>query len=109
MGVCKKIMLAAQQSQAEYADKHRKSRDYKVDDSVWLNTKYIRTKRNRKLEFKDFGPFLITEVVDSQSYRLKLSDRWRIHNVFHVSLLDKDSSKQGEESQRLDDMEFDGG
>ena len=59
MGVCKKIMLAAQQSQAVYADKHRKSRDYKVDGYVWLNTKHIRTKRNRKLEFKNFGPFLI--------------------------------------------------
>ena len=109
MVVCKKIMLAAQQSQAEYADEYRKLRDYKVDGYVWLDTKYIRTKRNRKLEFKNFGPFLITDVVDSQSYQLKLSDRWRIPSVFHVSLLKEDSSKQGEESPRLDDMEFDEG
>ena len=77
---------------------------------MWLNIKYIRIKRNRKLEFKNFGSFLITDVIDSQLYRLKLSDRWRIHNVFHVSLLEKDSSKQGEIShQRLDDMKFDEG
>ncbi len=109
MGVCKDAILTAQQSQAEYADKHRKSRDYKVGDSVWLNTKYIRTKRNRKLEFKNFGPFLITDVVGLQSYRLQLPERWRIHNVFHVSLLEKDSSKKGEISPRLEDMEFDEG
>ena len=34
MDVCKAAMLTAQQSQAEYADKHRKSRDYKVGDYV---------------------------------------------------------------------------
>lgn len=77
MGVCKEAMLAAQQSQAEYeyADKHRKSSDYEVGEYVWLNIKYIRTKRDRKLEFKDFGPFLITDVIGSRLYRLELSDR----------------------------------
>ncbi len=109
IGVCKDAILAAQQSQEEYANRHRKSRDYKVGDRVWLNTKYIRTKRNRKLEFKHFGPFLITDVIGSQSYRLELPSGWRIHNVFHVSLLEKDSSKQGEVSQSLENMEFDEG
>ncbi len=109
MGVCKDAILTAQQSQAEYANKHRKSRDYKAGDLVWLNTKYLKTKRNRKLEFKNFGPFLITDVIGSQSYRLELPSGWRIHNVFHVSLLEKDSSKQGEVSQSLENMEFDEG
>lgn len=109
MGVCKEAILAAQETQATYANRHRKSREYSVGDYVWLNTKYIRTKRNRKLEFKNFGPFLITHVIGKQSYRLKLPDRWRIHNVFHVSLLEKDSSKQGEVNPRLEDMEFDEG
>ena len=33
------------------------------------------------------GPFEITEVIGQQAYRLSLSDNWKIHPVFHVSLL----------------------
>ena len=44
MGMCKDAILAARQSQAEFANRHRKSRDYKVGDRVWLNTKYIKKK-----------------------------------------------------------------
>ena len=29
-----------------------------------------------------------------QAYKLKLSKKWRIHNVFHVSLLEKDTTKK---------------
>ena len=93
MNVYKDAILTAQQSQTEYVNKHRKSRDYKVDDLIWLNTKYLKTKRNRKLKFKNFDPFLITNVIGLQFYRLELPSDWRIHNVFHVFLLEKDSSK----------------
>lgn len=33
------------------------------------------------------GPFEVLARVGSQSYRLALPDNWRIHPVFHVSLL----------------------
>jgi len=33
------------------------------------------------------GPFEITEVLGPVTYRLKLPNSWRIHNVFHATLL----------------------
>ena len=33
------------------------------------------------------GPFTITEVLGPVTYRLKLPTTWRIHDVFHATLL----------------------
>ena len=33
------------------------------------------------------GPFDIEEVLGPLTYRLKLPESWRIHNVFHATLL----------------------
>ena len=33
------------------------------------------------------GPFTITEVLGPVTYRLNLLATWRIHNVFHATLL----------------------
>jgi hypothetical protein len=64
---------------------------FKVGDLVWLNRKNIETTRpSLKLDFKRFGPFKITKVVGESklAFELDLPPRWRIHNVFHGSLLD---------------------
>ena len=40
-----------------------------------------------KLQKKFVGPFEIVEKIGAQAYRLKLPDSWKIHDVFHISLL----------------------
>ena len=35
------------------------------------------------------GPFVITKVLGPVAYRLLLPASWRIHNVFHATLLRK--------------------
>ena len=72
-----------------------------------MNSKYIKTKRNRKLEAKFFGPFRVLHPVGKQAYKLELPKKWRIHDVFHVSLLEQDTTRKG----RVDDenVELDAG
>src|SRR5436190_17176129 len=61
---------------------------YKKGDKVWLNTKNIRTRRPaKKLDDRNAGPFVISQVISSHAYRLKLPKTMRIHNVFHADLL----------------------
>ena len=60
-----------------------------------MNSKFIKTKRNCKLETKFFGPFQVLHPVGKQAYKLELPRNWRIHDVFHVSLLEKDNIRKG--------------
>ena len=83
-----KILSHAQIKQKKYADARMKSMKYAIDDHVWLRSKNIRTKRNKKLEWKQFEPFEVLDKINKQIYKLALSTRWRIHNVFHVFLLE---------------------
>ena len=62
-----------------------------------MNSRYIKTKRNRKLEAKFFGPFRVLHPVGKQAYKLELPRKWRIHDVFHVSLLEQDTTRKGRE------------
>ena len=42
---------------------------------------------SRKLTPKQQGPFKISQVLSPLTYHLCLSATWKIHNVFHASLL----------------------
>ncbi len=56
-------LTESQKLQALYHNKHVKERIYRLEDSVWLSGKNIKTKRNPKLEHKYFGPFEILKAV----------------------------------------------
>jgi hypothetical protein len=42
---------------------------------------------HRKIAAKREGPFEINEVLGPVTYQLKLLESWKIHNVFHATLL----------------------
>ncbi len=88
IAVCRENLQHTQELQKRYHDKHTKPRSYVPDDKVWLNSKYIKTKRNRKLEAKFFGPFRVLHPVGKQTYKIELPKKWRIHDVVHMSLLE---------------------
>jgi len=63
--------------------------DYKEGDLVILNGKNIRTKRpSKKLSPKLSGPFKIIEAKEQRAFKLEILPTWRIHPIFHVSLLE---------------------
>ena len=59
-----------------------------MGDFVLLSTTNLRVKNvPAKLRRKFVGPFEIVDKIGPLVYKLKLPDTWKIHNVFHVSLL----------------------
>ena len=109
MIVCRENLHHAQELQKRAHDKGVKPRSYAPGDKVWLNSKYIKTKRNRKLEAKFFGPFRMLYPVRKQAYKLELPKKWRIHDVFYVSLLEQDTTKKWRVDKKVRQMEIDAG
>ena len=72
MIVCRENLHHAQEFQKQAHDKGVKSRSYTLGEKVWLNSKYIKIKRNRKLEAKFFGPFQVLHPIGKQVYKLEL-------------------------------------
>jgi Chromo (CHRromatin Organisation MOdifier) domain len=59
-----------------------------VRDQVWLEGINLKlTHPKAKLDAKRYGPFHITKEVSPVVFQLALPLQWRIHNVFHTSLL----------------------
>ena len=109
MTSCQENLRHAQEFQKQAHDKDVKPRSYASGDKVWLNSKYIKTKQNRKLESKFIGPFWVLHLVGNQAYKLKLPKKWRIHNVFHVSLLEQDTTRKGQVEDNMTQLEFEAG
>ena len=72
MIVCRKNLHYVQELQKPAHDKGVKAWNYASGEKVWLNSKYIKTKRNRKLEAKFFGSFRVLHLVGKQAYKLEL-------------------------------------
>jgi len=54
-----------------------------------LNGCNIKTRcPSKKLDHKNHSPFQIEKIVSPLAVRLTLPRKWKIHNVFHVSLLE---------------------
>ncbi len=90
-----KMALSAAQSRAKvYADAKRMETSFEVNDLVLLSTKNLKlkvqkTKRDTKLLPKFIGPLRVLERIGRVAYRLEMPPRWKVHDVFHVSLLRK--------------------
>ena len=75
-------------AQKKYYDQKHRDVQFAVGDSVLLSTQNLRLKGIlHKLQWKFCGPYKALECIGTQAYHLKLPDTWRIHPMFHVSLL----------------------
>jgi len=61
---------------------------FQTKEQVWLDASHLKLPHQKaKLTPKHLGPFKITQEISPVAYRLELPTNWRIHNVFHASLL----------------------
>jgi hypothetical protein len=75
------INRAAQMKQAMMSQ-------YKLGEQVWLEATHLKIRHQKmKLKPKRYGPFKIIKEISPVVYQLRLPVAWRIHDVFHASLL----------------------
>ena len=73
--------------------------------------KNIRTKQpTKKLSPKLYGPFKVMEKRGNWAFKLEISPRWKIHPIFHVSLLEqyRHSNRPRREQPPREPEEIDG-
>jgi len=87
---CKTTLERTRERMSRHYDKKSKEAPImQVGDLVMLSSNNLRTQcPSKKLDHKMQGPFEIEKVVSPNAIMLKLRRRWRLHNVFHISLLE---------------------
>jgi len=100
-GQAKQTLEKTWESMKKYYDrKATKHPDLEVGDMVMLNAKKICTQQpSKKLRPKLYALFRILERNGGRAYKLEISPRWKIHPVFHVSLVEHLSSLEPTKSR----------
>ena len=87
----RKDIMAAQDCQKHYADSKKSKRIFKEGDKVFLRVQPKRSSlflgKYKKLSPRYCGPYKVIKCLGGHAYKLELPSHLKIHNVFHVSLL----------------------
>jgi Chromo (CHRromatin Organisation MOdifier) domain len=82
------VAQEAVQRAQDHMTKETKYRPFKEGERVWLEGTHLKLPyETMKLAPRRYGPFHITAKISDVAYCLKIPDKWKIHNVFHASLL----------------------
>ncbi len=83
----REALIKTREQMMNQTNKHRKKINYEIESKMFLNERNIVTARSfKKLDDKMLDSFTNLDLVDS-SYKLKLSESMRVHDVFHSDLL----------------------
>jgi hypothetical protein len=78
--------------------KETKYKPFEEGNKVWLEGTHLRLPyETMKLAPRRYRPFKVVAKISDVAYKLELPDNWKIHNVFHASLLTpyKETDKHG--------------
>ena len=86
---CKDSIAEANRQHSSHYNRGRLAApEFEIGDQVMLSMKNIGTVRpTTKFDIRHSGPYTVLNRIGSHAYRLKLPDSFKIHDVFHVSLL----------------------
>ena len=103
MAVCQQNFYHTQKLQKQVHNNGVKLQSYASSNNVWLKSKQLKIKRNCKLEAKFLSLFWVLYLVGKQTYKFKLFKKWKIQNVFYISLLEQNTMRK----KQVDDMQLD--
>ena len=85
---CEEALAAHELARSQMAEQIKSNfTPFKKGQMVWLDTRHPKTNYYKKMAPKQEGPFEIKEVLGLVTYQLKLPESWKIHKVFHATLL----------------------
>jgi hypothetical protein len=83
-----KAALEALQAAQNRMAKETKYKPFKEGDKVWLEGSHLKLPyATMKLVPRRYGPFKVVTKISNVAYRIQLPTNWKIHNIFHASLL----------------------
>ncbi|KAJ1037369.1 hypothetical protein NDA10_001461 [Ustilago hordei] len=88
---CKYLQEQIREAQRRTVDQYnRKHKDieFKVGDMVYINRNWKTRRPTPKLDTRFAGPYPVQERVGRRAYRITLPANLRVHDVFHVSMLE---------------------
>src|SRR5260221_11152646 len=80
---------AQRKSQASWIKDKPRFRPFVTGSKVWLEGTNLKLPSNvtPKLSPRRYGPFEVVSIISPVAYQLELPSTWKIHDVFHASLL----------------------
>ena len=84
-----KFLNRGQDRMKTQANQKRRKQRFSSGDQVLLSTEHLNLKNApiRKLKKRFVGPFFVVRQVGQVANELDLPQTWKIHKVFHISLL----------------------
>ena len=87
--IWKEALAAQEMAQIKMAERYPLTyKPFKEGEKVWLEAKNLNVGGEYcKLRSLREGPFVIEQVMGPLTYKLRLPRQWKIHPVFHATLL----------------------